>query len=85
MKATKEQIAAEIAALEALKPIGRFAAKTAGTIEIQIDALKNGVDETSAEWEEQGEEMQMAAMDAFNWREGYAKEKPSEGWGGLVA
>jgi len=74
----------EIAALEALTPVGRFAMKTAGTIEIQVDALKHGVDETSIEWEEMGDEMQMAAMDAFNWREGYNDERPSQGWGGLV-
>lgn len=84
-KPTPKQVESEIAALLALTPVGPFKAKTADTIEIQVDALRHGVDDTAAEWEEMGDEMQMAAMDAVNWKDGSSKERPSEGWGGLVA
>lgn len=83
MKKTQEEINQEIAALQKLKPIGKFAYKTAGTISVQIDTLKSGLDDTCEEWEELSDEQQDAARDADNWKNGDTKEKPSEGWGGL--
>lgn len=82
---TTQQVAAEIAALKALKPVGQFTKKTKETIEIQIEALEHGMDETAPEWEELSEEQQMAAMDATTWKEGGNDEAPSKGFGNLCA
>ncbi len=82
-KRTKEEVAAEIAALEKLKPVGPFARKTAETISIQIDALKCGVDDTAEEWDELTDEQQMAARDAENWANGDEIPAPSKDWGAL--
>ena len=84
MKPTKDQIAAEIAALKKLKPIGPFARKTAETIQVQIDALSGEVDETADEWNDLTEEHQMNAMDCINWLNGDTETQPSKDWGGLV-
>lgn len=85
-KRTQEEIAAEVAALKALKPVGLFARKTAATIQVQIDAVSGNIDQTSDEFHgELTEEQQMAAMDAINWANGDEEKKPSEDWGGLVA
>lgn len=86
MKRTKTEIAAEIAALKALKPVGVWARKTAATIQVQLDALEGNIDETADEfYVELTDEQQMAAIDAINWMNGDAEEKPSEGWGALCA
>lgn len=85
MRKSKEEIKAEIAALEALKPVGRFAGKTRETINVQIDVLKNRgvVDDTCDEWNDLTEEQQSAAYEAQNWAKGSTNEVPSEGFGGL--
>ena len=85
-KPTPDKIAAEIAALKKLKPIGPFARKTAATIQIQIDALEDNIDPTADEFTgELTEEQQSDALDALNWKDGVSKDKPSEGWGELVS
>ena len=84
-KPTKDQTAAEIAALKKLVPVGLFARKTAASIEIAIEALNDEVDETSDEFNvELTDEQREMAMDAINWKNGVTSHKPSEGWGGLV-
>ena len=84
MKRTPEEIKAEVGALRALVPVGPFARKTRRTIDLQIEALEQGMDDTADEWNELGDELQMAAMDALNWKSGDSSEHPSQGWGGLV-
>lgn len=83
-KPTPEQIAAEIAALQALKPSGPFARKTQGMIDDVIDALRNGIDTTAEEWDEMDREVQMLMLDADGWKHGQRSERPSAGWEGLV-
>lgn len=84
-KRTPRQVADEIAALRALVPVGRWKTKTARSIQIAIDALKDGIDETSDEFSvELTEEEQMTALDAINWKNGDSDDKPSEGWGDLA-
>lgn len=84
-KKTPQEIAAEIAALKALKPVGQFKRKTAETIALQIEALEGKIDETSDEFNvELTDEQQMSAMDAINWVNGDADAKPSGDWGALV-
>lgn len=84
-KPTKDQIAAEIAALKALKPVGLFARKTAAAIELIIEELEHGIDQTSDEWHELTDEQQDHVLQAMAWKDGHNTDRPSEGWGGLVA
>lgn len=83
-KRTKEEIAAEVAALKALKPFGLFARKTAAAIQVQIEAVEEGIDDTADEFNDLTDEQQDAARECENWRNGDTDEKPSESWGGLV-
>lgn len=83
-KPTKEEIAAEIAALKNLKPTGKFARKTAETIRVQIEELEHDFDDTADEFEELSEEDQMAVTDARNWKFGDGADRPSETFAGLV-
>lgn len=85
MKRPHEEILAEIKALKALKPVGQFARKTTETISVIIDALEDRIDTTSDEFDELPDEQQMAALDAINWLHGHTNDRPSEGWGKLVA
>lgn len=85
MKRTKEEIAAEVAALKNLKPVGAFARKTQATIDATIEALEDGIDETAEEWNELSDDAQSSALDAMRWRDGDTDEKPSESFTGLVA
>lgn len=83
MKPSKSDIAAEVTALQGLVPVGPNARRTAAAIEIQIEALQHGVDETAAEWNDLSESEQIAATDAASWANGTSREKPSTGWGSL--
>lgn len=82
---TKEEVAAEILDLKALKPTGLFKAKTERTISTIIEALEHGFDDTTDEWNELGDELQDAVKQAEGWKEGLVSERPSTGWGGLVS
>jgi hypothetical protein len=81
---TPQEIETEIAALKALKPVGPFKDKTAGSIAAAIEELLNGVDDTADEFEEMPENEQQLVWDARYWKDGDSDEKPSEGWGQLV-
>ena len=82
---TPNEIADEIIALRALNPVGKFARKTAASIQIAINALSGHIDETADEFTvELSDEQQMTAMDAINWKKGDFKDRPSEEWGELV-
>jgi len=81
---TPQEIATEIAALKALKPVGPFKDKTAGGIAAALEELVNGVDDTADEFEEMEENEQKFVWAARDWKDGDSSEKPSEGWGQLV-
>ena len=81
---TPAEIAAEIAALKALKPIGRFARKTADGILLQLEELEFGMDQTCEEWNELGLDDQALVEDTRAWKECRSDKQPSKEWGGLV-
>lgn len=81
---TNEEIAAEVAALRALKPVGKFSVLTAAAIAVAIEALTEGIDTTADEWHDLSGDAQAMAVEALGWKEGLIKKKPSEGFGGLV-
>lgn len=83
MRTTRE-IAAEIQALKALKPTGRFKRKTAATIAAAIEELEHGVDQTAEEWSELSDEQRDIVNVAAAWRSG-EETKPSVGWDDLVS
>ena len=83
---TKQEIAAEIAALKALKPVrGQWQAKTKHSIELAIEELEHGYDTTAAEFSELSDSHQDVINSARMWKEGDSNDKPSESWGALVA
>lgn len=84
-KPTKDQIAAEIAALKKLKPVGPFARKTAETISVALDTLAGEVDETAEEFNDLTEDQRDVYYTARNWLNGEDSHKPSEDWDGLCA
>lgn len=81
---TPEEIKTEIAALKALKPVGRWADRTQETIKLLVEELEEGVDDTSEEFEGLTEGQQEAVKMAREWKEEKYDDKPSEGWGDLV-
>lgn len=85
-KPTPTQIAAEIAALEALTPSpGPYQQKQRDYIELEIQTLKGEIDETAAEFNEMGDEEMDVYLNAKGWIDGQVKQKPSESWAGLVS
>ena len=82
---TKEEIKREIAALKALKPIGRFEEKTRESIELQIEELEFPFDETTEEWGDLSDEQRSCVMDTRDWKDGHNDHAPSKEWAGLVA
>lgn len=81
---TPEEIKTEIAALKALKPVGRWADRTQETIKLLVEELEEGVDDTSEEFEGLTEGQQEAVKMAREWKEEKYDDKPSGGWGDLV-
>lgn len=81
---TPAEIRAEVKALKALKPVGKWKNKTAARIELAIEELKNGIDDSAAEWDALGEEAQDYVYQTRFWKQGNTEERPSEGWGELV-
>ena len=84
MKRTDDKIEKEIKALEALVPVGSRQHATQQKIDIMIEELRHGVDQTADEWNELPESERAAAEDARHWKEGDTEDRPSEGWGPLV-
>jgi hypothetical protein len=83
-KRTPVEVAAEIGALRALKPVGPWARKTGYTIQQLIEELVHGIDRTADEWDEIPDEVQMAIESAALWKSGDSDEQPSTGWEGLA-
>lgn len=83
---TQKEIAKEIKALKSLKPIrGQWQTKTQRSIDFAIEELEHGYDDTSEEFAELSDSHQDVIMAARRWKEGASDERPSEGWGALVA
>lgn len=82
---TKQEIETEIAALKALKPVGKFKENTERKIELAIEELEYGYDDTAEEWNELNDSEQDIVNTTRLWKEGDSDDKPSEGWGALVA
>ena len=81
---TKEEIDTEIAALKALRPTGPHKKNTENMIDMAIEELQYGVDDTAEEWMELSDNHRDSVMTARRWKEGESNERPSQGWEGLV-
>lgn len=82
-KRTKKEIAAEIAALEALQPPpGKFQSKQRDNIELMVSTLKGEVDETAEEFNEMNDEDMDTYMSTKGWADGQNNDRPSESWKG---
>ena len=75
---SKQEIQAEIIALRAIKPVGRFAAQTKERIALAIEELEFGVDQTAGEWNELSMGEQDIVHFAKLWKNGESHIKPSE-------
>ncbi len=82
-KRTPEEIAAEIAALEALQPPpGRFQSKQRDNIELMVSTLKGQIDETADEFNEMSDEDIDTYYGTRGWVNGQNNDRPSESWKG---
>jgi hypothetical protein len=83
-KPTKEQVDAEIRALEACKSyvpkLTRFNENNHEQLNLQVEELRDGIDDTADEWNDLSERDQEAIMQARDWKNGDEKESPSSGW-----
>lgn len=81
---TQTEIEAEIKALEACKTyIPRttaFGDNNHHNLDLQIEELRYGIDDTADEWNDYSEGEQSAIMEARSWKEGDEDESPSSGW-----
>lgn len=81
---TKKEIEAEIKALEACKAYAPshtiFGDDNHRNIDLQIEELRDGIDDTSDEWDDYLEREQSAIMHARDWKNGDENESPSSGW-----
>lgn len=81
---TSEEIQAEIKALnECLNYApshSLFGEDNHAKINLQIEELKTGIDDTSEEWDDYTLDEQDAIMEAREWSEGNIEESPSKGW-----
>jgi len=80
----QKEIEAEIKALEACKAyIPRttfFGDNNHRNVDLQIEELRDGTDDTADEWNDFSESEQSAIMEARYWKEGDEDESPSSGW-----
>lgn len=81
---TATEIATEIAALKALKPMGAWAIKTMQSIQVAIEELEFGVDDTAEEWHALTDTQRDMVLTTRAWKQGHSNDRPSEGWGDLV-
>ena len=83
-KPTKDQIAAEIAALEKAKIYApartMFGDDNHANIDRQIEYLRGDLDMDGPEWDDLSENEQSAVMKAEAWQDGYSEESLSSGW-----
>lgn len=81
---TKNEIELEINALQACKG---YIPRTTGfgdnnhqNLDLQIEELRDGIDDTADEWNDYSEGEQSAIMEARCWKEGDKDESPSSDW-----
>jgi hypothetical protein len=81
---TKQQVDAEIAALEACKAYAPknsyFGDDNHRNIDLQIEALRGEIDTTADEWNDFSTEEQSTIQSALDWQMGFIKDSPSSGW-----
>mgnify|MGYP006331258897 CR=1 FL=1 len=81
---TQKQIEDEIKALEACKTYipssTAFGDNNHRNLDLQIEELRDGIDDTAEEWNDYSEGEQSAIMEARYWKEGDEDESPSSGW-----
>jgi hypothetical protein len=81
---TQIEIEAEIKALEACKTyIPRrttFGDDNHKNVDLQIEELRDGIDDTADEWNDYSDGEQSSIMEARYWKEGDEDESPSSGW-----
>lgn len=81
---TPIEIEAEIKALRECKSYApkmtAFGDDNHATIDLQIEELEEGIDDTSPEWEDYSQSEQSAILEARDWKEGQLAESPSSGW-----
>lgn len=81
---TKKQVSEEVEALKACKAWAPrrdvFGTDNHRKIDLQIEELTFGIDDTNEEWDDLSDEEQSAIREARNWREGEDDESPSSGW-----
>ncbi len=78
------KIDAEIAALELAKSYApkrtMFGDDNHKKIDLQIEELRDGIDDTCEEWEDFNYKQQQAILEARKWKEGDSDDTPSAGW-----
>lgn len=81
---TEQEIELEIKALEACKAYiprtNAFGDNNHRKLDLQIEELRDGIDDTADEWNDYSEGEQRAIMEARYWKEGDEDESPSSGW-----
>jgi len=81
---TPDEIGSEIEALKACKNyIPRttvFGEHNHHTLDLQIEELRDGIDDTDDEWNDYTEREQDFILEARYWKEGDEDESPSSGW-----
>ena len=81
---TKQQVEAEIAALEASKSyapkVSYFGNDNHRGIDLQIEALRGEIDTTADEWNDFSTDEQATIQSALDWQMGFIKDAPSSGW-----
>lgn len=82
---TLKAIQKELVALWRLKPVGPFSKSTQAKIDLAIEELLHGIDDTAAEFGELTEGEQDVVRHARRWKNGDSKDRPSMRWSGLVA
>lgn len=81
MKPTPAQIAAEIAAIEKLKPKeNRWKWKLQAQIDIQVEVLKGEVDDTAEEFSDLPADVRDAAQEAWQWLQSTDRPAPSKAY-----
>ena len=81
---TQKEIDAEIKALEACKTyipkMTAFGDNNHRNLDLQIEELRDGIDDTAEEWDDFSQGEQSAILEARDWKAGQMDETPSSGW-----
>jgi hypothetical protein len=75
---TPKEIDREIKKLRAIKPGGIFKVRTQETLDLVIEELESGVDDTAGEWYELSDGQRDAVTAARLWKDGLRRCPPSK-------